>query len=120
MDKRLIVTLSGVVALAVYALIEESAVMLVSAVAIGVIAYLFRGARMRDRVIAIAAAGLGGDTAAQIVLTFYQHTGTAAPEADSGELFMSAILIGLSNAVVVVVLAAFAGARLKHTDRKSE
>jgi len=120
MDTRLVVTLSGAAALAVYALIEDLAVMVVSAVSIGVIVYLFRGTRMRDRLIAIAAAGLGGAIAAQIGLTFYYHTGTSAPEADSGGLFMSAILIGLGNAAVVVVLATLAGAWLKRIDRKSE
>ena len=48
----------GIGALAVLAAVGKSAVMFVSATAIGIIAYVFRQARARDRVVAIIVAGL--------------------------------------------------------------
>lgn len=118
MDKKLVVTYLGVTALAIYAVNERSGVMFVSAVAIGVIGYVFRHAQMRDRVIGIVAAALGGAIAAEIGHTFYYHTNTANPVTDSGGLFLSAILLGVINAAVVVILLVLTEAGLKYASRK--
>jgi len=109
----------AVAALAIYAAIDKSVVMFVSAITVGLIVYLFRNARVRDRIIAIAAAGLGGGIATEIVLTFYYHTNAAEPVADTGSLFLSAIYAGLINAAVVVI-AITIGQALKIGDRESE
>ena len=92
--------------LAILALVEKSAVMFVSAAAIAVIVYVFRRARMRDRVIAIIAAGLGGSIGAEIVHTFYHYSYVAETGAggDSGDFFMSALVVGSIYAAVIVVL----------------
>lgn len=100
----MLVTILGTAALAIVAVFEQSVVMFVSAVAIAVIVYIFRRARMRDKVIGIIAAGLGGSIGAAIVFTFYQYAGAAepGPADDSGGFFMSAILVGIVNAAVII------------------
>ena len=115
----MLVTMSGIAALAIFAVIEKSIVMLVSAVAIGIIVMIFRGARMRDRVIAIIVAGLGGSLGAEIVHTLYRYASAAEPESDSGGAFMSAILIGLINAGAIIVVLIATKAWLNFVDRKS-
>lgn len=105
--------MSAVAAIAIYAVVERSMVMFVSAAAIGVSAYLFRHARMRERMIAIIAAALGGAIAAEIVHTFYYHTNAAEPVADSGNLFLSAIFLGLINAAIIAVLVVLTEIGLK-------
>lgn len=111
----------GVATLAVYAVIQKSFVMFVSAGAIGLIVYLFRRARVRDRVIAIIVAGLGGGIGAEIAHTLYRHVNATdfGATGDSGTLFMSAILLGLINAAVVVVILFIAEAWQKFAGRKS-
>lgn len=116
----MIVTMSGVAAIAIYAVVERSMVMLVSAAAVGVLAYVFRHARTRERLIAIIAAALGGAIAAEIVHTFYYHTNAAEPVADSGNLFLSAIFLGLINAAIIVMLVVLTEIGLKVAKRKSE
>ena len=118
----MLITMSGIAALAVLAVIGKSAVMLVSAGAIGIIVYLFREARMPDRVIAIIAAGLGGSIGAEIVRTLYHYASVAetGAGADSSGFFMSAILVGLINAAAVVVVVLCTEAWLRYIDRKSE
>ena len=118
MDKRLVVTMSGVAALAIIALIEKSVVMFVSAGAIGIIAYVFQRARVRDRVIAIFVAGLAGGIGAEIALTLFRHSITAVA-GDNGELFMSSMLLGLMNATAIVVLISLTEIYLKYVSRKS-
>lgn len=122
MDKRLVITLAGVVALAGFALVEESVVMFATVLAIGIIVYVFRQARTRDRIIAIVAAGLGGSIAAEIVFTMYRHTIATdlVAEGDTGEAFLTAILIGVICAVAIAVVVAFAEIYLKYADRKPE
>lgn len=112
--------MSAVAAIAIYAVVERSMVMLVSVAAIGVIAYLFRHARMRERIISIIAAALGGAIAAEIVHTFYYHSNAAEPVADSGNLFLSAIFIGLINAAIVVILVVITEIGLTAIKRNSE
>ncbi len=104
MDKKILVTMSGSAVLAILALVEKSAVMFVSAAAIAVIVYVFRRARMRDRVIAIIAAGLGGSIGAEIVRTFYHYSYVTEAGAESGDFFMAALLVGSIYAAVIVVL----------------
>ena len=104
MDKRTVITLSGVGALAVFAVVAKSAVMFVSACAIAIVVYLFRGARTRERVIAVVVAALGGSLLAEIVHTIYHHVAKANVETadELGGFFMAAIQIGLINAAFVV------------------
>ena len=108
----------GIGALAVLAAIGKSAVMFVSAVAIGIIAYVFRQARARDRVVAIIVAGLGGSIGAEIVHTIYHYTRAAESGADSGGFFMSAIMVGLINAGAIIALLFVTEASRKIIDRK--
>ena len=90
--------------------------MFVSAATIGVAVYIFRHARIRDRLIAIVAAALGGAIAAEIVHTFYHHTSVAEPVADSGALFLSAILLGLFNAVTTAIIVVLAETWMGNSD----
>ena len=110
----------GVAALAILAVIGKSAVMFVSAVAIGIIVYLFRRARTRDRIIGIITAGLGGSIGAEIVRTIYHHASVAEPVTDNGGFFLSAILVGLINVAAIVVVVLCTEVRLKIIARKSE
>ncbi len=112
--------MSAVAAIAIYAVVDRSMVMFVSATAIGVSVYLFRHARMRERLIAIIAAALGGAIAAEIVHTFYYHTNAAEPVADSGNLFLSAIFLGLINAAIIAVLVVLTEIGLNVSKRKSK
>lgn len=106
MDRSTVVTMSSIAALAIYAVLDESAVMLVSVVAIGLIVRMFHRARMRDRIIAVVAASLGGSLGAEIVRTLYHHLVAAGsgPGGESNGLFMSALLIGLINAAVIIMV----------------
>jgi hypothetical protein len=120
MDKRMLVTMIGIAALAIYAAIGKSAAMFVSAAAIAVIVYLFRHARVRDRVIGVVAAGLGGSIGAEIVHTFYHYTNlTGSAAADTGNLFMSALVVGLINAALVAIVIFVTEAWLKMSGDKS-
>ncbi len=112
----------GVAALTIVAVFDRSAVMFVSAATIAIIVCVFRGARMRDKVIGIIAAGLGGSIGAAIVLTFYQHAGVAGagPAGDSGGFFMSAILVGVINAAAIIVVILMTDVALRIIGRQSE
>ncbi len=116
----MLITILGIAALAILAITGKSAVMLVSAGAIGLTVYVFRGARMRDRVIAIIAAGLGGSLGAEIVQTLYHYASAAEPGTggDSGGFFMSAIVVGLINAGAIIVVLFVTEAWLNFVDRK--
>lgn len=120
MEKRMVITMSSLATLAIIAAIQKSGVMFVSVGVIGAVVYVFRRARMRDRVIAIVAAALGGSIGAEIVHTLYQHIGAVESGAsrESGSLFMSAILVGLINAAVVVVVIFVTEAWLNYAGRK--
>lgn len=120
MNRGLAIGLIGVAALAAYAVFAWSVAMFVSAATIGVIVYLFRRARIRERTIAIIAAGLGGSILAEIALAFYRHASASmpAPIADRGEYFMRAIVLGLIDAVVIILLLALADIVTRHADRK--
>ncbi len=122
MDKRMLVTMLGVAALAIVAVIGKSTVMFVSAGAIAIIIYLFRRARMRDRVIGIIVAGLGGSIGAEIVHTFYRYAGVAgiAANGDDGGFFISAILVGILNAAAIIVVILCTEAVLRIIDRKTD
>ncbi len=120
MDKRIPVTMLGITALAILAVIGKSVVMFVSAVAIGIIVYVFRRARARDRVIAIIVGGLGGSIGAEIVHTLYYYATVVEPGVGNGGFFMSAILVGLINAAVIVIVVLCTEAWLKYTARKPE
>lgn len=115
----MLVALLGVSGLAVLAIFEESVVMFVSAGAIGIIVYVFRRARTRDRDIGIVAAGLGGSIGAEIVLTIYHYASVTEPATGNGEIFLSAILVGLVNAGAIIVLLFVTEAALKIIDRKA-
>ena len=115
----MIITMSGVAVIAIYALVDRSMVTFVSAAAVGVIVYVFRRARTRERLIAIIAAALGGAIAAEIVHTFYYHTNAAEPIADSGNLFLTAIFLGLVNAAIIATLVAITEVGLKVMRRKT-
>lgn len=106
MDKRLLVAILGSAALAVLAVVGKSAVMFVSAVAIAAAVYVFRSARVRDRIIGIIAAGLAGSIGAEIVHTVYHYTNVAQTGAggNGGGFFMSAILVGVINIAAIIVL----------------
>lgn len=117
MDKRMVITMLTLATLAVFAVIQKSTVMLVSIAAIGATVYVFRHARLRDRIIAIVAAALSGSIGAEIVRTLYHYLGAA--ESGTGGFFMSAILVGLSNAAVVVVFMLVTEAWLNYVGRKS-
>ena len=114
--------MSGAVALAVLAVVGKSVIMFVSAAAIAVISYPFRRARVRDRVIGIIAAGLGGSIGAEIVHTLYKftHVSGFGTVSDGGGFFMTAILVGLVNATAIVVLVLCTESWLKYVGRKSE
>ena len=96
----------GSAALAIFAIVDKSAVMFVSAVAIAAVVYVFRSARTRDRTIGIIAAGLAGSIGAEIVHTVYRYTYGAqtGAEGDSGGFFMSAIIVGAINVAAIIVL----------------
>ncbi len=96
----------GSAALAILAVVGKSAVMFVSAVAIAAAAYAFRGARLRDRIIGIIAAGLAGSIGAEIVHTVYHYTNVAQSGGgeDGGGFFPSAILVGAINVAAIIVL----------------
>ena len=112
----------GSVALAIYAAVEKSAVMFVSAAAIAVIVYIFRSARTRDRIIGIIAAGLAGSIGAEIVHTVYHYTNVAqtGAGADGGGFFMSAIMVGLINAAAIIVLVISTEACLRYSRRNPD
>ncbi len=116
----MLVTMLGIAVLAVLAVIGRSAVMFVSAVAIGLIVYVFRRARTRDKVIAIIVAGLGGSIGAEIVHTFYHYATVIEPVVGNGGFFMSAMTIGLINAAAIVIALLCTDAWLKYIGRKSE
>lgn len=118
MDRRLTITALGVAALAAFALFEQRPVMLVSVLVIGVVAYPFRRARLRERIIAIIVAGLGGGIAAEIAMTIYRHTAGSGAVADSGELFMMAILLGVINAAAMIALLAITEIAMKYVERR--
>ncbi len=111
----------GSVALAILAIVDKSAVMFVSAVAIAVVVYVFRSARTRDRVIGIIAAGLGGGIGAEILRTFYYHAnaGDSVVASEGGGLFMSAILIGVINVAAIIALLILTQLWLKFFTGKS-
>ncbi len=96
----------GSAALAILAIVGKSAVMFVSAVAIAAAVYAFRGARARDRIIGIIAAGLGGSIGAEIVHTMYHYTNVAQPGAggNGAGFFMSAIVVGAINVAAIIAL----------------
>ena len=112
----------GIAGLAIAAVIEKSVVMFVSAAAIGIIIYVFRRARMRDRAIGVIAAGLGGSIGAAIVFTFFQHAGVPepGPAGSSGAIFMSAILVGAGNAAAIIIVILLTEIALRKIGRKSE
>ncbi len=112
----------GSTALAVLAVVGKSAVMFVSAVAIAAAVYIFRSARVRDRIIGIIAAGLAGSIGAEIVHTVYHYTSVAqtGAGADGGGFFMSAIMVGLINAAAIIALVIFTEAWLKYSRRKPD
>lgn len=105
----------GSAALAILAVIGKSAVMFVSAVAIAAAVYAFRGARLRDRIIGIMAAGLAGSIGAEIVHTVYHYTNVAQTGAggNGGGFFMSAIMVGAINVAAIIVLLIFTELWLK-------
>jgi len=117
----MVITMSSLATLAIFAAIQKSGVMFVSIGVIGAVVYVFRRARIRDRVIAIVAAALGGSIGAEIVHTLYRHIGTVESGAgqESGGLFMSAILVGLINAAAVVVVIFVTEAWLNYAGRRS-
>lgn len=117
----MVITMSTLATLAVLAAIQKSGVMFVSVGVIGAVVYFFRHARMRDKIIAIVAAALGGSIGAEIVHTLYRHIGAVESGAgqESGGLFMSAILVGLINAAAVVVVIFVTEAWLNYAGRKS-
>lgn len=105
MDRKKVITGSSLAALAIYAIIGRSAVMFVSVVSIAAMLYLLHRARLRDRVIAVFAAALGGSLAAEIVHTLIYHLRSGGPgAAESGGYFLAAIQVGLINAAIVVVI----------------
>ena len=116
----MVITMSILATLAIIAAIQKSGVMFVSVGVIGAVVYVFRRARVRDRVIAIVAAALGGSIGAEIVHTLYQHIGAVGSGAgrESGGLFMSAMLVGLINAAAVVVVVLVTEAWLNYAGRK--
>ena len=118
----MLVTMLGVAALTIVALFEKSVVMFVSAAAIAAIVYIFRRARMRDKVVGIIAAGLGGSMGAAIVFTFYKYAGVAesGPADDSGGFFMAAILVGVINAAAIIVIILCTEFALRIIGRESE
>jgi len=122
MEKRMVVTLSSLATLAILAAIQKSGVMFVSVGVIGAVVYVFRRARVRDRVIAIVAAALGGSIGAEIVHTLYHHIAAVESGAgrESGGFFMSAMLFGLINAAAVVVVIFVTEAWLNYAGRKSQ
>jgi hypothetical protein len=122
MDKRLVITLFGVAVLAVLALVEGLIVMFVSSMAIGVILWVFRRARARERIVAVFAAGLGGSIAAEIAYTMYRHTIATelVIEGAGGESFLMALSIGVINAVAIVIVVLFAELIMRYVERKSE
>jgi hypothetical protein len=120
MDSRILVTMLGSAALAIFAVFEKSVAMFVSATTIAIIVFVFRSARMRDRVIAIIAAGLGGSIGAEIVYTLYRYSNTSGSTgSDSGSFFMSALLIGLTNTAAIIVVIIATEAWQKFVGRKS-
>lgn len=110
----------GVAALAAYALVDKMPVMFVSAIMIGIIVYVFRRARTRDRIIAIVAAGLAGSIGAEIAMTIYRHTGASESSAalDGGGPFMMAMLLGVINAAAIIILVAITEIVMKYADRQ--
>ena len=118
----MLVTLLGIAGLTIVAVFDKSVVMFVSAAAIAIIVYLFRRARMRDKVIGVIAAGLGGSIGGAIVLTFYQHAGVVGADAagDSGGFFMSAIFVGAINAATIIVVILMTEVALRIIGRNSE
>lgn len=116
----MLVTMMAIAALAILGVIGKSAAMFVSAAAIAVIVNLFRRARVRDRVIGIIAAGLGGSIGAEIVHTIYFYTNATGIQAGGdGSFFISALRVGLINAAAVIVVIFVTEAWLKLPDDKS-
>ena len=116
----MLVTMLGIAVLAVLAVIGKSAVMFVSAVAIGLIVYVFRRARTRDKVIAIIVAGLGGSIGAEIVHTLYHYSTVIEPGVGNGGFFMSALTVGLINAAAIVIVLLCTDAWLNYIGRKTD
>ncbi len=112
----------GSAALAVLAIVGKSAVMFVSAAAIAAAVYVFRNARVRDRIIGIIAAGLAGSIGAEIVHTVNHYTSAVQTGAggDNGGFFMSAMMVGLINAAAIIALVLCSDAWLKYSRRKPD
>ena len=101
---KLIVVSLGLTALLVLAVLGKSAVMFVSALGIGIALWSTRKATLRTQVGALAVGALVASFGAEAVHTLYHLLGGETASGDSGFFFVSAILVGLINAIAMAVV----------------
>ena len=105
---KLILVSLGLVMLLILAVLGKSAVMFVSGLGIGLALWGTRKASLRTQLGALVAGALVASFGAEVVHTLYHLLGGETASGDSGFFFVSAILVGLTNAAVmcaVVLLA---------------
>ena len=115
---KVIVVSLGLAVLLILAVLDNSAVMFVSALGIGVALWINWKATMRMQLGALVVGALVASIGAEVVHTLYHLLGGETASGDSGFFFVAAILIGLINAVAmaVVVLLAHTVVRRRHRD----
>ncbi len=107
--KQIVVSL-GLAALLVLAMLDNSAMMFVSALGVSIAVWITREATIRTQVIAPIVCGLAGSIVAETVHTIYHLLGGETASGDSGFFFVGATVIGLSNGVILAVVVLLANA----------
>lgn len=112
---RHLVPYLGVGMLLTLAILGNSAVMAVSAAAIGLALWITHNTPLRTRLLAVVGGALGGSLLAETVHTAYHLFGGETASGDGGFFFASAVLVGAINAVamlaVMVLASLFRSAR---------
>ncbi|MEP0548067.1 MAG: hypothetical protein ABJF88_14120 [Rhodothermales bacterium] len=103
-----LVSYLGVGVLLALAILGSSAVMAVSAAAIGLALWITRNAPLRARLLAVVGGALGGSLLAETVHTAYHLLGGETASGDGGFFFASAVLVGAINAVAMLAVMGLA------------
>ncbi len=105
---KLIVVSLGLTVLLILAVLGNSAVMFVSGLGIGVALWSTREAPLRTQLGALVAGALVAGIGAEAIHTLYHLLGGETAGGDSGFFFVSAILVGLINAVAMAAVVLLA------------
>lgn len=106
--RRQLLSYVGAGVLLMLAALGRSAVMAVSAAGIGLALWITRTAPLRTRLIAVVFGALGGSLLAETVHTAYHLMGGETASGDSGFFYVSAVLVGIINAVAMLVVTGLA------------